>query len=74
MYNAFVTVIESMTPEERLNPSLLLNHYDLAHRYRRRARIASKAEISLSLVDHCLEALAEFRRNYQLYLQRTFCS
>ena len=71
MYAAFVMVIECMTPEERLNPALLLDHYDLSLRYRRRARIAAQAEISLSMVDHCLAALAEFRRNYQLYLQRT---
>jgi hypothetical protein len=70
MYAAFVMVIECMTPEERLSPALLLDHYDLSHRYRRRARIAARAEISLSMVDHCLAALAEFRRNYQLYLQR----
>ena len=71
MYAAFVMVIECMTPEERLDPALLLDHYDLARRYRRRARIAAHAEISLSMVDHCLAALAEFRRNYQLYLQRS---
>jgi hypothetical protein len=74
MYAAFVMVIECMTPEERLDPALLLDHYDLARRYRRRARIAANAEISLSMVDHCLAALAEFRRNYQLYLQRTIGS
>ncbi len=74
MYAAFVMVIECMTPEERLNPALLLDHYDLSHRYRRRARIAARAEISLSMVDHCLAALAEFRRNYQLYLHRTIHS
>jgi hypothetical protein len=74
MYAAFVMVIECMTPEERLDPALLLDHYDLARRYRRRARIAANAEISLSMVDHCLAALAEFRRNYQLYLERTIGS
>jgi len=70
LYETFVMVIESMTPEERLDPALLLDYYDLARRHRRRARIAAHAEISLSMVDHCLAALAEFRRNYQLYLQR----
>jgi hypothetical protein len=69
MYKALVKVIECMTPEERLEPTLLLEHYDSVRRYRRRARIATSAELSLSLVDHCLAALAEFRRNYQLYLQ-----
>ena len=74
MYAAFVMVIECMTPEERLDPALLLDHYDLSRRYRRRARIATHAEISLSMVDHCLATLAEFRRNYQLYLLRTMGS
>ena len=74
MYAAFVMMIECMTPEERLDPALLLDHYDLARRYRRRARIASQAEVSLNVVDHCLAALAEFRQNYQLYLLRTMGS
>lgn len=69
MYSVFIKVIEAMTNDERLEPSLLLDHYDLARRRRRRLRIATSAGISLSLVDHCLAALGEFRRNYQLYLQ-----
>ena len=71
LYTAFMKVIGAMTGEERLDPTLLLEHYDSVRRYRRRARIAAQAQISLSLVDHCLAALAEFRRNYQLYLQRS---
>ena len=74
LYATLVKVIEGMTAEERLDPALLLDHYDAARRYRRRAGIAARAELSLSLVDHCLAALAEFRRNYQLYLQRTSSS
>lgn len=68
VYSIFERVIEALSSEERLDPSLLLDHYDSTRRHRRHAQIATATGLNLSLVDHCLATLAEFRRNYQLYL------